>query len=63
MNVVTAISLLSELLRQGMAISQLVQRAQQEGRDLTTAELEAVAAADSSARDMLVEAINRAKGQ
>lgn len=60
-NVALAISLLTELLKQGAAISTLVSTAQAENRDLTLEELDAVAGRDDVARGALVDAIERAK--
>ena len=60
MNPVAAVSLLAELLRQAMAISQLIQTAHAENRDLTKAELDDVAKRDDSARQSLIEAIAKA---
>jgi hypothetical protein len=57
MNAVAAVGLLSEMLRQAMAISQLIQRAQAENRDLTATELAAIAGRDDTARQALVAAI------
>jgi len=62
MNAATAVTLLVELLKQASAISSLVQRAQSENRDLTPAELDAVAERDDEARASLVAAIAKAKG-
>lgn len=62
MNAAVAVSLLTELLRQAMAISTLVQTAQAEGRDLTPEELAAAASRDDEARQALEQAIARVKG-
>ena len=62
MNAATAVTLLVELLKQATAISTLVRQAQAENRDLTTAELAAVAERDDEARAALVAAIAAAKG-
>jgi hypothetical protein len=61
MNAVTAIAVLTELLKQAAAISTLVRQVQSEGRDLTPEELAAVAQRDDEARAALVAAIAKAK--
>lgn len=63
MNTAAALTLLTELLRQAAAISSLVRAAQTEGRELTSEELDACAANDDAARQLLVDAIARAKGK
>jgi len=62
MNAAVAVSLLVELLKQASAISTLVREAQTEGRDITAAELKAIAERDDEARAALVAAIASAKG-
>lgn len=62
MNIETALSLLIQLLSQADAISRLIQAARNEGRDLSDAELDALVAQDDVARQALVDAIARAKG-
>lgn len=61
MNAVTAVSLVAELLRQALAIQQLIRQAQEENRDLTAMELQAVVERDDVARAALALAIAKAK--
>lgn len=61
MSTVAAVALASELLRQALAISQLIGTAQAQNRELTSAELLAVIHRDDDARDALEEAIRRAE--
>jgi hypothetical protein len=61
MTVDNAIALLIALLSQADAIGRLIQNARNEGRDISQAELDALVAADDSARQALVDAIAKAK--
>jgi len=58
-NTLKAITLVSALLREAMAIQSLIQQAQAEGRDLTREEMEAAVSRDDAARQGLVEALTR----
>lgn len=60
LQLVTMILSLSERITQ---ISQLIQTARDEGRDVTSAELAELAAADDAAREQLVQAIERARAE
>lgn len=60
LQLVTMILSLSERITQ---ISQLIQTARNEGRDVTSAELAELAAADDAAREQLVQAIERARAE
>jgi hypothetical protein len=63
MDVITGLTLLTQLLGQANALGDLIQRAQAEGRDITPAELDSLALADDTARDLLETAIQRAKAE
>lgn len=63
MDVITGLTLLSQLLGQANALGALIQRAQAEGRDITAAELDALALTDTDARSVLEAAIQRAKSE
>jgi hypothetical protein len=58
-NTLKAITLVTSLLREAMAIQSLIQQAQAEGRDLTREEMEAAVSRDDAARQGLVEALTR----
>lgn len=60
MNALTATSLLLQLLTQATALGNLIRTAQSEGRDITAAELDALAADDDAARARLQSAIDAA---
>jgi hypothetical protein len=60
LQLVTMILSLSERITQ---ISQLIQTARDEGRDITSAELADLAAKDDAAREQLVQAIERARAE
>lgn len=62
-NIDVLLQLLISLLGQANGITELLQRAQSEGRDVTEAELDTLAAKDDDARLRLQDAINAAKGQ
>jgi hypothetical protein len=55
------ISLLLGLLDRASQIGTLISTARGEGRDITSAELDALVAQDKAARDELVAAIEKAK--
>lgn len=61
MDALTAITLLTQLLAQATALGNLIRTAQTEGRDITPAELDTLAAGDDLARAALEAAIARAK--
>lgn len=61
MNSAIVIQLLLGLLDRATAIGALISKAQAEGRDISDAELDALAASDDKARDALVKAIAAAK--
>jgi hypothetical protein len=61
MTISLAINLLIALIENAAAISQLIQKAQGEGRDVTSAELQALLDTDALARAKLVIAIAEAK--
>lgn len=63
MDAITALTLLTQLLAQANALGLLIQRAQNEGRDITPAELDSLAAGDSGARVALTAAIARAQSE
>lgn len=63
MDALTAITLLTQLLAQATALGNLIRTAQAEGRDITPAELDALAAGDDVARAALEAAIARAKSE
>lgn len=63
MDVITGLTLLTQLLGQANALGGLLQRAQAEGRDITPAELDSLALADTSARAVLETAISRARSE
>lgn len=58
-----AIALLAELLRQAMAVSQLVMRANAENRELAKEELDAVIARADQSEANLDDAIRRAEAE
>ena len=57
-----ATTLLIRLLEQAQAVGALILKARAEGRDITTDELDALAAADDVVRDALNAEIARQKG-
>jgi hypothetical protein len=61
MTISLAVELLLALLKNSATISQLIQKAQGEGRDITSAELSTLVDTDNLARAKLVEAIAAAK--
>lgn len=61
MNPATAVALLTELLRQALAISALIKAAHDENRDLKAEEFEAILTRDDVARAKLIVAIDAAK--
>lgn len=61
MNAELAIQLLIALVNQAGTITALLQRAKDEGRDVTDAELDALRTEDDAARALLVEAIAKAR--
>lgn len=63
MDALTATALLIQLLNQATALGNLIRQAQAEGRDITDAELDGLAAGDDAARDVLAAAIVRAKAE
>lgn len=63
MDPVTAITLLLGLLDKATQIGALITKAQKEGRDITSAELKQLVAADDEARKLLNDAIANAKAQ
>ena len=63
MDPITAITLLTQLLTQATALGNLIRAAQAQGRDITPAEFDALAAGDDSARAALDAAIARAKAE
>lgn len=60
-NALVAINLLLELLAKAETVSQVIRAAQAEGRDVSAAELDMVAAGDDAARQALADAIAAAK--
>lgn len=60
--ILTALQLLDALLARAGTISTLIRQAQGEGRDVTSAELDALTAADDVARQRLAAAIAVARG-
>lgn len=63
MNSVALITLLLGALDRAQQIGALISTAQSEGRDVTAAELQALADADTAARQQLVDAIDAAKAE
>jgi hypothetical protein len=63
MDAITALALLNQLAQTLASLSALIQRAQTEGREITTAELDALAGGDDLARAALEAAIARAKAE
>lgn len=63
MDPLTATALLVQLLTQATALGNLIRTAQAEGRDITDAELDTLAAGDDRARAGLEAAIARAKAE
>ena len=61
MNALLAIQLLTQLLTQAQGLSAVLQKAHAEGRDITDAELDALAAADDASKARL-QALIDAKG-
>lgn len=61
MSSVIAVQLLIQLLGQADAIARLLQLAKSENRDVTDAELNALAASDDAARNALQSAIDKAR--
>ena len=61
MNAAIVIQLLLGLLDRASAISALIQTAQNEGRDITDAEMDAVVAADDAAKKSLQDTIDAAR--
>ena len=60
--VLLATTLLIRLLEQAQAVGALILKARSEGRDITTEELDALAASDDVVRDALNAEIARQKG-
>lgn len=63
MDALTAITLLTQLLAQATALGNLIRTAQAEGRGITPAELDTLAAGDDVARAALEAAIARAEAE
>jgi hypothetical protein len=63
MDPITALALLTQLLTQANALGNLIRTAQAEGRDITPAELDTLAMADTNARSVLEAAITRARSE
>lgn len=61
MDPITGLTLLTQLLAQATALGNLIRTAHAEGRDITPAELDTLAAGDDAARSALDAAIERAK--
>ncbi len=61
MDPITALTLLTQLLGQATALGNLIRTAQAEGRAITPAELDGLAAGDDAARAALDVAIERAR--
>lgn len=62
MNIDLLLTLLIQLLSHADEIGKLIRNARAEGRDVTDAELDALAAKDDTAREALQDAINKARG-
>ncbi len=62
-NIGLALNLLLALLSKASEISALINAARAEGRDISDEELVALGVADDIARDELVEAIKKARGE
>jgi hypothetical protein len=62
MNALILLQLLTQLIGQADAIGKLLAQAHGEGRDISTAELDALFANDDAARARLQAAIDAAKG-
>lgn len=62
-NALVAVDLLIGLLDRATVISDLIRKAQSEGRDITAAELDQLAKEDDTARAALQAAIDKAKQQ
>lgn len=60
-NTLAAITLLTQLLERAAVLGNLVRTAQSEGRDVSDAELDILAAEDDAARARLVEAISASR--
>lgn len=63
MDAITALTLLNQLIAQTMALGQLIEKAQSEGRDITPEELDGLAQYDTQVRALLQESITRAKSE
>lgn len=63
MDPITALTLLTQLLAQATALGNLIRTAQSEERDITSAELDGLAAGDDAARAALEAAIARARAE
>ena len=63
MDVATAIGLLLALIDRTAQIGALIAKAQSEGRDITSAELNTLVAADDAAKKELQDAIAKAKSE
>lgn len=61
MNIDIALQALIAILTRASEISALITQARAEGRDVSAAELDALAAADDAARDALADAIAKAR--
>lgn len=61
-NIILAVQLLTTLFERGAAIAALMNKAQAEKRDITSAELDALAAQDDAAKAKLDAAIKAARG-
>lgn len=61
--VLVALQVLDQLLARASTIGALIAKAQTEKRDVSEAELDALASADDAARAALQDAINKARGQ
>ena len=62
-NIVTALSLLLQLTTQAAELTKLINNARSEGRDITDAELDALAGQEDEARNRLRAAIETARAQ
>jgi RNA:NAD 2'-phosphotransferase (TPT1/KptA family) len=63
MDAITALALLNQLAQTLATLAALIQRAQAEGRAITSDELDALAAGDDLARAALESAIARARAE
>ena len=63
MDILTALTLLNQLIAQTQALGRLMAQAQAEGRDITEQEIDGLADLDDSARASLQDAIARARAE